>query len=52
MSDLIPGTTYYWRVVLVVRSGTRIAQTFGQTETLQTAALVTPPAPQSTSGDS
>ena len=37
VSDLAPATTYYWRVVLVVRSGTRAAQTYGATERLMTA---------------
>ena len=42
VSGLVPDTTYYWRVVLVVRNGTKTAQTFGSTSTLVTAA--TPPA--------
>jgi phosphodiesterase/alkaline phosphatase D-like protein len=39
VTGLIPATTYYWRVVLVVRSGTRTAQTFGSTQTLETTAV-------------
>jgi phosphodiesterase/alkaline phosphatase D-like protein len=38
VSGLTPDTTYYWRVVLVVRSGTHTARTFGSTATLMTAA--------------
>jgi hypothetical protein len=37
ISGLTPATTYYWRVVLVVRSGTQAVQSFGATETLLTA---------------
>jgi phosphodiesterase/alkaline phosphatase D-like protein len=43
VSDLAPATTYYWRVVLVVRSGTRTAQTYGSTATFQTDAAPVPP---------
>jgi phosphodiesterase/alkaline phosphatase D-like protein len=49
VSGLVADTTYYWRVVLVVRSGTHTAQTFGQTQTLQTAALPATTAPATTS---
>jgi phosphodiesterase/alkaline phosphatase D-like protein len=38
VTGLAPDSTYYWRVVLVVRSGTRTAQTFGATKTLTTSA--------------
>ena len=38
VTGLAPATTYFWRVVLVVRSGTRTAQTFGATKTLTTSA--------------
>jgi hypothetical protein len=38
VSGLRAHTTYYWRVVVAVRSGTRAVQIFGQTETLTTLA--------------
>jgi hypothetical protein len=44
ISGLAPGATYYWRVVLAVRSGTTTAQTVGATRTFET---LTAPAPTS-----
>jgi phosphodiesterase/alkaline phosphatase D-like protein len=52
VTGLAPGTTYYWRVVLVVRAGTKTAQTFGATKTLTTAALATETTPSTTSTSS
>ena len=38
VTGLMPSTTYYWRVVIVIRKGTHTEQTFGATHTLATAA--------------
>jgi hypothetical protein len=49
VTGLAPNTTYFWRVVLVVRAGTRTAQTFGATKTLTTSAAATASSTSTTS---